>query len=176
MPVAADEKGEITVDEANENLQDSELKAILFRVNDQLMGIRIDYVREVLEYRDPTPVPDSPVWIAGVLDVGDRILPVTSLHQCLYGNDQSGDGEGHLLSVNVQGREVAFTTDVVTAIRTLESDEVTPPTELTSRIHDSLIEGITRIDEEVVVLIDPEKIVDPEVMGEVLKSITDEAG
>jgi|GEM_PF-3108851 len=154
-----------------------ELKAILFRVNGKLLGIRIDYVREVLQYRNPTPVPDSPVWIAGVLDVGHRILPVTSLHRCLYGDDHTkstGDGEGHLLSVCVQDREAAFTTDAVTAIRTLDAGEVTPPTDLTSRIHDSPIEGITRIDDEVVVLIDPEKIVDPEVMAEVLQSISSE--
>jgi len=148
-----------------------EIKVILFRVNEQLLGIRIEFIREVLEYMNPTPVPDSPKWIAGVIDVSDRILPVASLHTCLYGSDPQRSGSGHLLSVYTDEKEVAFTTDLVTGIRSINSDDVLPPTDLTSRIHDTLIEGVTRIEEEVAILIDPEKAVDGQIMSKVLEEL-----
>ena len=146
-----------------------DIKIILFRVNEQLLGMKISYVREVLEYQEPTPVPDSPSWIAGVLDVGDRIIPVASLHCCLYGEEDSS-GEGHLLSVKVDEREIAFTTDIVTAIKTVGSEQVTLPTDITADIHESLIEGIIRLDGRVAMLINPENAVDSTIMQEVMQA------
>ena len=155
---------------------DSEIKVILFRLGGQLLGLQITHVREVLKYQKPTPVPDSPLWVVGVLNVSGRILPVASLSDCLYGKTYDDANTSHLLNIDVDGQEVALTADEVTAIRTFPSELVTDPSGLASGISSALVEGIIRPeneqDSEVILLIDPEKLVDRDLMEEVVSAET----
>ncbi len=150
-----------------------EVKVILFRLDGQILGLRIAHVREVMKYQSPTPVPDSPGWVVGVLNVSGRILPVASLSSCLYGRPHNDKNTSHLLNIEVDGQEVALTADEVTAIRTFSSDLITDPAGLASGMCSALLEGIIRPQSEdegeVILMIDPEKVADFDLMKEVVE-------
>ncbi len=153
---------------AQEETLDSELRVIIFRLADRLFGMKIDYVREVLEYREPTSVPNSPAWLAGVLSINYRILPVASMAHCLQ-IEQNGKQHlaGHLLTIEVSGQEMALTADEVTAIRTFNTSEVTKPDTFTVNGSLSLLDGIIREDgneDVLILLVNPENLVDSEMM------------
>jgi purine-binding chemotaxis protein CheW len=66
---------------ATEIRRDSETdtKIVVFRLAHERYGIESAYVREVYPLKDLTPLPGIPSFIAGIVNVRGRILPVVDL-------------------------------------------------------------------------------------------------
>ena len=140
-----------------------EIKVVVFNVGARSFAIRIDHVKEIQKYQTPVRVPDSPSWLAGVLDIDGHVFPVVSLHQRFHVDESEAQGASHLINLELTRGEMAFTTDEVTAIRTLQSDDIRHLTQVSTEMENPLLEGAVTIGDELVLLIDPERVVDLEV-------------
>ena len=54
---------------------------VTFRLGDELFAADIFSVERVLRYTPPTPVPNVPAWIEGVIDYQGRVVPVINLRE-----------------------------------------------------------------------------------------------
>lgn len=136
-----------------------EIKVVIFHVGQRLFAIPIEYVREILPYQDPISVPDSPDWLAGVIDLAGRVLPVVSLHERF--DESMDEDERHLIRLQFDDqRGAAFTTDAVTAIRVLEDEAIRDVDQLSGEMQTPLLWGAARVDNQLVLVINPEKVVD----------------
>ena len=54
-------------------------KLVTFRLGEDYFAADIFAVERVLRYAVPTPVPDMPAYIEGVLDYQGRVMPVVNL-------------------------------------------------------------------------------------------------
>ena len=52
---------------------------VTFRLGDDLFAADINSVERVLRYKQPSPVPNVPEWIEGVIEYQKRVLPVVDL-------------------------------------------------------------------------------------------------
>jgi len=52
---------------------------LAFNLNDETFAIGILYIKEIIEYRNLTPVPMTPDFIRGVLNLRGNVLPVIDL-------------------------------------------------------------------------------------------------
>ncbi len=154
-------KGEIVLD-GHKMEGGEEIKVVVFDVGERQFGIRIDYVREILEHRDPTAVPDAPAWLAGILDVAGEVLPVISLHKRL--DAERRDARRHLINLTTSDGDMVFTADEVNAIRVLRDDQIRPVEHFAEEKNDHFLEGAVSLEGKIILLIDPRKIVDMEVV------------
>ncbi len=69
---------------------------IVFRVGNERIGVDISKVREVTEAQIPVPVPKSPKFVLGLVNIRGDIIPVLSLKERL---GFSGDETGNLLLI-----------------------------------------------------------------------------
>ena len=54
---------------------------VTFRLGDELFAADIFSVERVLRYTPPTPVPNVPAWIEGVIDYQGRVVSVINLRR-----------------------------------------------------------------------------------------------
>ena len=56
-------------------------KIVTFRLAEDLFAADIYSVERVLRYQTPTPVPNVPEWIDGVIDYQGRVVPLINLRR-----------------------------------------------------------------------------------------------
>lgn len=47
-----------------------------FKVGDHIFGVDVSKVLEISEYKQPQPVPESPVYMLGVIEYRDQVIPL----------------------------------------------------------------------------------------------------
>jgi len=81
---------------------------IVFRIGDEHIGVDIAQVREVTETLSPVPVPRSPNFLLGLVNIRGEVIPVISLKKRLgFAGDETGnlllivEDDGRLAGVKV---------------------------------------------------------------------------
>jgi len=127
---------------------------VTFRLGDELFAADIFSVERVLRYVAPTPVPNVPEWIEGVIDYQGRVVPVVNLRRRFELPDAAVRTDGRILVMTVDDEWVAATVDGVLDVSALDASRLAPPPTLFRGLAASFVRGIVRRGERLVVLLD----------------------
>lgn len=153
---------ELAVAEHNELSAGEEQQLVTMMVDNQLFGIPILRVQDIVEPEQITPVPLAPSAIAGVLNLRGRIVTVIDLRECL--GSPPPDETGRLMSVTVEHKGDLFTllVDSIGDVRSLPRAQFDkPPVTLDQRMR-RLCSGVFRLEGELLAVLDVEKVLDDE--------------
>ena len=113
---------------------------LTFTLADEEYAVRVQRVREILEYETITPVPRTPPWIRGVMNLRGGVVPVVDLalkfglsetavtkRTCIVIVDVELDGEMAMMGVM---------TDAVSQVVELSDEEVEKPPTFGTHVHD----------------------------------------
>jgi len=103
---------------------------IVFKIGEEHIGIDITKVREVTEAQNPVPVPRSPVFLLGLVNVRGEVVPVISLKKRLglKGEEQSNI----LLVVEEEGRVAGLKLDYLLGTKKINERDINKNSELLS--------------------------------------------
>ncbi len=148
------------LDSVNQRTQlvgQNRLELLLFRLNGpQLYGINVFKVREVLQCPNLTLMPQSNPIVRGVASVRGRTIPVMDLALATGRAELRNASEGFVIITEYNMKEQGFLVSGVERIVNLNWEEIHPPPKGTGRDH--YLTAVTRLDEQLVEVIDVEKI------------------
>lgn len=127
---------------------------VTFRLGDELFAADIVVVERVLRYATPTPVPNVPSWIEGVIEYQGRVVPVINLRKRFELPDAPVPADARILVLSVDGEWVAATVDGVLDVSALDPARLAPPPALFRGLAASYLRGIVRRGERLVVFLD----------------------
>jgi len=127
---------------------------VTFRLGDELFAADIFSVERVLRYTPPTPVPNVPAWIEGVIDYQGRVVPVINLRRRFELPAAPVPADGRILVLAVEDEWVAATVDGVLDVSALEPSRLAPPPTLFRGLAASYVRGIVRRADRLVVFLD----------------------
>ncbi len=139
---------------------------VTFRIEDELYAIDVFKSREIIEVPDITKVPGMTETIRGVINIRGEVLPVldlkakfgmrkTEFHQSSAIIVTEIDNTGDVIPIGIivdEAREVI----------TLEADQIKPPPKIEMFIDDKYIQGIGKIGDRFVMIINVDKILSDE--------------
>jgi purine-binding chemotaxis protein CheW len=142
---------------ATEPLAEATTEQLLtFLIGEDEYGISILRVREIAEYRTLTPVPMTPSWMRGVMNLRGTVVPVVDLaarlglekthisrRTCLVIVEMDVDGEKVVIAVMVDG---------VSRVVDVSQSEFQEPPPFGLGI--DFVPGLVRVDERLIVLLD----------------------
>jgi purine-binding chemotaxis protein CheW len=131
---------------------------VTFRLGDELFAADIFSVERVLRYTPPTPVPNVPRWIEGVIDYQNRVVPVINLRKRFELPDAPVPGDGRILVLTIQDEWVAATVDGVLDVSALDASRLAPPPTLFRGLAAGYLRGVVRRGERLVVFLDVAKL------------------
>jgi purine-binding chemotaxis protein CheW len=131
---------------------------VTFRLGDELFAADIFSVERVLRYTPPTPVPNVPPWIEGVIDYQQRVVPVINLRKRFELPDAPTPSDGRILVLTVDDEWVAATVDAVLDVSALDASRLAPPPALFRGLAASYLRGVVRRGERLVVFLDVPKL------------------
>lgn len=145
--------------------QDSmgEVQLVAFVLENEEFAVDIKQVSEVLKITKITPLPRSIDFIEGVINLRGEIIPVIDLCKKfgLERNDRRGES-GRIIIVEIGDDEVGLIVDAVTEVIRLPKNSIQlPPTDVAGTRND-LIQGIGKMDERLIIILNLEKILTTE--------------
>lgn len=137
-----------------------ENKVVIFTVGREEYALPIQFVKEVGPWTRPTPVPESPPNVDGVIDLRGDVIPVIDLGRRFATGRSRSDSDSRIMVIEVEGRLVGLVVDEVTEVHKVEEDRIALPSPLIrQQAHDPMVTGILKVGERrLVVLVDPAKI------------------
>lgn len=133
---------------------------VTIRLDSQLLGIPVLAVHDVLNQQQITAVPKAQEWVSGVLNLRGRIVTAIDLRKRM-GISPRGDGEKSM-SVVVEHKEEPYSLQIdsvgdVMALKTADFEK--NPITLDQQWR-GVSKGIYRLEEELLVILDVEKLLD----------------
>jgi purine-binding chemotaxis protein CheW len=142
-------------------LEKDQLKQLVgFVISDEIFGVDILMVQEIIRGAVITPIPNSPDFVEGVINLRGNIIPVIDLRKRLnlYLEDQSND-KNWVLLLDVDNRITGFVVDRVTQVLKIEPDQIEPPPEIVvAGLKSQYINGVCEIDDDLLILLDFDRI------------------
>jgi purine-binding chemotaxis protein CheW len=138
------------------------LELLEFKLANERYAVETRYVSEVYPLRDLTPLPGTPPFVRGVVNLRGRILPVFDLKKFFELPEQGLTDLHRIIVVRGHDLELGLLADVVVSVRTLAADALSPPLPTQSAIGAEYLKGIS---EERLVVLDLERILaDPKIV------------
>ncbi len=143
---------------------DNEDQLVTMVVDDQLFGIPILQVQDIVEASKITPVPLAPSAIAGVLNLRGRIVTVVDLRK-LLGNDDEVPWDSQMgVTVDYKGDLYTLLVDAIGDVRTLpKNDFDKAPSTMEDNVR-RLCSGIYRLRGNLLVVLDVARILKTEII------------
>ena len=137
-------------------------KLLSFSLGNEEYGVSIMKVKELIGMMDITPVPKTPDFIKGVINLRGKIVPVMDLRTRFGMVAQEYDERTCIIVVEVLIKEVARTigivVDCVSEVINIDETQIDPPPESGSTIDADTILGIGKLKEGVVIILDIDKV------------------
>ncbi len=134
---------------------------LTFRLMKEKYGIEILKVREIIGMIDITPVPQTPPFVKGVINLRGKIIPVVDL-RIKFGMDSTEySKETCMIIVDLKAKQVALIVDAVHDVVDLKSDNIDEAS-FGIQINTEFISGIGKLGSEVVILLQIDRILSSE--------------
>ncbi|RVU38331.1 hypothetical protein EOI86_03305 [Hwanghaeella grinnelliae] len=151
----------LVVAESTELTMIDEEQLVTMMVDNQLFGIPILKVQDIVEPSQITPVPCAPSAIAGVLNLRGRIVTVIDLRELLGAKEEDARRQ---MSVTIEHKGDLYTllVDSIGDVRSLpKRDFDKPPATLDENMR-RLCSGVFRLEDNLLVVLDVSRILDEE--------------
>ena len=131
---------------------------IAFRIGGQEFTVNIMAVREIRGWTRATPMPHTPTYVMGVINLRGAVLPIVDLSLRLGMKPAEPTPRHVIIVAQVHERIVGLLVDAVSDILTVTEDNIQPTPEIASDLERSFARGIVAIEGRMICLIELEAI------------------
>jgi purine-binding chemotaxis protein CheW len=144
---------------------------VIFSLGEQIYGIEILKIREVVSYRKITPLPNMRGFIKGIINLRGVILPVFDLRRKFHLSETTYTVFHSIIVMEILGRVMGVIVDEISDVVELYPEDVQPTVNLPPGVQTEYIKGIGNKEQELIILLDVDKILSPEEL-EILDAAT----
>ena len=129
-----------------------------FFVKDEMYGIGIAHINEIIAMMKITHVPRTPNFVEGVINLRGSIIPIVDIRGKFGIQKKEHDMNTAIIINEVSGVNIGFIVDRVEDVLTLDNRELSEPPKFGSHIDTSFIQSVAEVDKNVILILDIQKI------------------
>ncbi len=146
-----------------ENKNVATMQLVIFELANEEYGVEITDLQEIIKLQDITPIPNSPDFINGIIDLRGKIAVVMDLKKRFGLNgvkeESKEDKEKRILVADINGNIFGLIVDKVAEVKKTPLDSVKKTPELvTNKIHAEYLKGVSVLEERLILLLDLTKV------------------
>ena len=147
---------------------------LTFTIEDNVYGLPIRFITEIIGVQEATKVPETPDYVKGIINLRGRIIPLIDV-RLKFGREEIPYTERTcIIVIDVDTVAVGLVVDKVDDVLTLEDHQIAlPPSPGSLGFENRYIEGIGKADDMVLLLLDAEHLLRTEEM-EIIENIATE--
>ncbi|MDD2582315.1 MAG: chemotaxis protein CheW [Desulfuromonadaceae bacterium] len=136
------------------------LEFLCFRVHDEVYGINIMDIKEIIKPREVTEVPRAPSFVPGVLSLRGTIIPIIDIRVRLGMASGEHTGKERIIVIKNSNFLSGLLVDEVTQVVQVEQDAIEPAPAVLEGIDRDVISGLGRSDGRLIIILNLETIAD----------------
>lgn len=146
----------------NSDLDEDTLKGkyLTFYTDNQLLGISIADVVQIVGMQEITAVPEFPSYAKGVINLRGIIIPIIDVRLRLKKEEIGYNERTCIIVTNINGSYIGFIVDEVNEVTNIDNENISDPPKMGSDYTNTFITGIAKLNNCIVLLIDLKKVLD----------------
>lgn len=151
---------EIENDEEVEEADVRQGKFMTFRVGEDVFGVELKYVNEIIQMQPVTPIPEVEHFIKGLINLRGKIIPVIDVADRFGKGTSDYNDRTCVIVIEVKGIEVGLIINSIAEVVSISEDNILPPPIMAHGVapQNKFIHGIGKVNGEVKLLLDPVKL------------------
>jgi purine-binding chemotaxis protein CheW len=142
---------------------------LTFSLGEEVFGMDISTVREIIQYGPMTTVPLMPDFVRGVINLRGAVVPVIDL-QARFGRPSATVGKKTCIvifdAVRASERtELGLLVDAVSEVIDIPTSQIEPPPSFGSSVRRDFIRGMGKVASRFVILLEPARALDMDEMA-----------
>jgi purine-binding chemotaxis protein CheW len=138
---------------------------VTFQLGEELYGVNIMDVKEIVRVQDIRPIPNAPVYVEGIFNLRSEIIPIINLHRRFHLRKLVTSEEDELLSgfviLDIDGMKLGIIIDRISRVVTIEKEDIQPPPQMFSGIGAEYIQGVVRQENGYLIILDIRDLFNP---------------
>lgn len=137
---------------------------LTFRLAGETFALAIAKVREVLEHRTLTKLPQTPATVRGVINLRGHVVPVVDLNLRFGNRETETTVDTCIVITEVEIDDtvahIGALVDAVDEVFELEDDRIEPPPRMGLNLDTSYVRGMGKRDDDFVIVLDADRVFD----------------
>ena len=148
---------------AEENTQ---FQLVTFQLGDELYGVDIMDVKEIVKVQNVRPIPNAPYYVEGIINLRSEIIPIINLHKRFHIKklvtasdvDELEEDEGGFIILDIEGNKIGIIIDRIARVVAVEKGTIQPPPQMLSGIGTEYIHGVVRQESTYLIILDTRRL------------------
>jgi purine-binding chemotaxis protein CheW len=151
-------------------------KFLSFRLGEEEYGIEILCVREIIGIIDITPLPQTPEYVKGVINLRGKIIPVIELRSKFEMPTVEYTEETCIIVVEVREAnsgdqfQIGVIVDTVSEVLDIHRDQIEPAPRFGCSLDTEYILGMGKTKDKVIILLDIDKVLTQDEIGSLARA------
>lgn len=129
---------------------------LTFAVGEEIFGIEIRYVTEIIGIQPINCLPEVPEYIKGIINLRGKIIPVIDMRLKLKKAEQGYTDRTCIVVVETNENSAGLIVDRVAEVIVIQDENIVPPPDVQSDTGSRYLSGIGKVDGGVVLFLDCE--------------------
>ncbi len=149
----------VNQEQKNEENEDTQYGRFLtFTIGEEVFGIEIRYVTEIIGMQPITQLPEVPDYIKGIVNLRGKIIPVIDVRLKFKKEPVEYNDRTCIIVIDTQEISVGLIVDNVAEVMTIDDENIVPPPDYRTGVQNRYIRGIGKVGDDVKLLLDCEKL------------------
>jgi purine-binding chemotaxis protein CheW len=131
---------------------------LTFSLGQEEYGVEILKVQEIKGYSAITPIPNTPVYLKGVMNLRGNIIPVVDLRSKLAMAEAPYNQFTVIVVVTVGAKTIGLVVDAVSDVLSIPKTDIQETPDFGAQVDAGFISGMAKAGDCLVVLLDIEKV------------------
>ncbi|WP_233407814.1 chemotaxis protein CheW [Marinomonas spartinae] len=138
--------------------EDPILQWVTFRLENEIYGVNVMQVKEVLRYTEIAPVPGAPSFVLGIIHLRGTVVTVIDTRQRF--DLPSGDitDSSRIMIMEVEGHVIGILVDAVSEVVYLRQSEIEVSPSVGNDESSKFIQGVCHKNDILLILVDLDKL------------------
>lgn len=134
------------------------IQVCIFELSDRLFSLSISEVQEIddLEDAEITPVPTTPHFLRGVINLRGNIVPIADIREILHLQVKPVSKESRIMILNIKNVQVGIIVDAIKEVSYIEKRVIQPGTAQTGISDGKFISNVIQYKDIFLILLDLE--------------------
>ncbi|HBT38879.1 MAG: purine-binding chemotaxis protein CheW [Pseudothermotoga sp.] len=140
------------------------IQLVSFELSGGIYAFKITGVQEIIRYAQPTPIPNAPEYMMGLIELRKSVLPIVDMRRLLDLPATKTDEFTKVIVLRVGGSHVGVVVDRIREVLRIDESKVLPPPSLEREKTKELV-GVIQNGDEMILVVDHEELLSDKVVG-----------